>query len=84
MDRWTELARACTSEGDELVLRERAGCVELRCNGWELMSNRAHYSEEALAILACEWIAMKHAVHSPPPLEGGGGFCCWPWSARLT
>ncbi len=54
MDRWTELARACSENGDELVLRERAGTVELRCNGWELMSNRAHHSEAALAVLACE------------------------------
>ena len=54
MDEWIELARALTSAGDLLVLRERTGCVELRCNGWELMSNRAHHSEEALAAFACE------------------------------
>jgi spermidine synthase len=54
MDRWTELARTSTAAGDELVLRERAGTVELRCNGWELMSNRAHHSESALAELACD------------------------------
>ncbi|HVB69299.1 MAG TPA: hypothetical protein VNE67_15740 [Acetobacteraceae bacterium] len=57
MDGWSELARARTNAGDLLVLRERAGCVELRCNGWELMSNRAHHSETALAVLACAWIA---------------------------
>jgi spermidine synthase len=56
MDPWTELARAHTDVGDELVLRERAGTVELRCNGWELMSNRAHHSEQVLAALACEQI----------------------------
>ncbi len=57
---WTELGRACTGAGDELLLRERAGCVELRCNGWELMSNRAHHSETALARLACEHLADAH------------------------
>jgi spermidine synthase len=50
---WTELARTRTAAGDELVLRERAGAFEIRCNGWELMSNRAHHSESALARLAC-------------------------------
>jgi hypothetical protein len=56
---WTELARARSSNGDDLLLRERAGCIELRCNGWELMSNRAHYSEERLAALACTQIGVR-------------------------
>lgn len=53
MQAWTELARTRTAGGDELVLRERAGVFEIRCNGWELMSNRAHHSESVLARLAC-------------------------------
>jgi hypothetical protein len=82
MDGWNELARASTATGDELVLRERAGCVELRCNGWELMSNRAHHSETALAALACA----HQDQDAPPPLVGGGwGEGCgppWPADAR--
>jgi spermidine synthase len=70
MDGWTELACAHTSTGDLLSLRERAGHVELRCNGWELMSNRAHQSEEALAILACAQITAT----APRVLIGGLGF----------
>lgn len=73
MNHWIELARARTTNGDELLLRERAGCVELRCNGWELMSNRAHHSEEALAILACEAMPRPRTERgqaaSPPPPE---------------
>jgi spermidine synthase len=49
-----ELARATTACGDELVLRERMGTFEIRCNGWDLMSNRAHYSEQWMARIACE------------------------------
>jgi spermidine synthase len=70
MDGWTELACAHTSAGDLLVLRECAGHVELRCNGWELMSNRAHQSEEALAVLACQRIT----AIAPHVLIGGLGF----------
>lgn len=36
------------------MLRHRAGCFEIRINGWELMSNRAHHSEDVLALLTCE------------------------------
>jgi len=51
---WRELARATSLCGDELVLRERAGTFEIRCNGWDLMSNRAHYSEQWMARSACK------------------------------
>jgi spermidine synthase len=66
---WTELARGITPAGDELVLRCREGIFEIRFNGWDLMSNRAHRSEEAMAHLACE------ALESPAPrvLIGGLG-----------
>jgi spermidine synthase len=68
---WTELARARTAEGDELVLRQRGGIFEIRCNGWELMSNRAHHSEEQAAILACEGLT-EHG-DAPEILVGGLG-----------
>jgi spermidine synthase len=51
---WREVARTTTAGGDELVLRERVGIFEIRCNGWDLMSNRAHYSEEWMARMACQ------------------------------
>ncbi|HUB11629.1 MAG TPA: hypothetical protein VMB34_06695 [Acetobacteraceae bacterium] len=70
MSLWTELARARTASGHLLVLRERAGCIELRCNGWDLMSNRAHHSEEALAALACTHVGSS----APAILIGGLGF----------
>ncbi len=54
MDRWIELARAATPEGDELLLRGRNGDFEIRFNGRELMSSRMSRSEEALARLVCE------------------------------
>jgi spermidine synthase len=50
---WRELAHATTACGDELLLRERSGTFEIRCNGWDLMSNRAHYSEQWMARIAC-------------------------------
>lgn len=68
-ERWEEIASARTSAGEELVLRRRGGVCEIRCNGLELMSNRAHRSEEALAALAlCELTAA-----SPRILVGGLG-----------
>jgi spermidine synthase len=54
MDQWLEIARAQTRGGEHLVLRQRGGLFEIRCNGWELMSSRSHYSEEVMAHLACE------------------------------
>jgi spermidine synthase len=50
---WIELDRAATQDGGEISLRCRDGIYEIRINGWELMSNRAHRSEEALAALTC-------------------------------
>jgi spermidine synthase len=66
---WEELARARSFAGDELILRHRSGLFEIRCNGYELMSNRAHRSEEALARLALE------ELEAPAPriLVGGLG-----------
>src|SRR5579859_864385 len=50
---WGELSQARTPQGGAMVLRCRDGIYEIRINGWELMSNRAHRSEEAMAELAC-------------------------------
>ena len=66
----TCLATARASDGRELVLYERAGVYTLRVGGWELMSSRAHGSEEALARVAC-----AHLLSHPAPrvLVGGLG-----------
>jgi len=61
MDPWIELSCASTPAGDELLLRQRADCFEIRLNGWELMSNRSHHSEEIMAVLACEQLAGEAA-----------------------
>jgi spermidine synthase len=52
MERWIELARAQTPQGDTMVLRRRAGEFEIRFNGWELISTRTSGSEKALPRLA--------------------------------
>jgi spermidine synthase len=65
------LARETTPEGDELVLSRRDGTYSLSVGGQELMTSRAHGSEEALARLACEAIAEKR---TPRVLVGGLGF----------
>ena len=66
---WHELQRATTALGDELALRERAGAFEIRCNGWELMSNRAHYSEQWMGRTACQ----RLPTNAPRVLIGGLG-----------
>jgi spermidine synthase len=70
METWTEISRATTATGDELVLRLRAGVYEIRCNGWDLMSNRAHASEQEMARLALAAIGDRMA---PRILIGGLG-----------
>jgi spermidine synthase len=65
---WTELAHAPMPDGGELTLRRCGDIFEIRCNGWELMSNRAHRSEEAMARLACAGLA-----GAPRVLIGGLG-----------
>lgn len=52
MERWTELARAATPQGDALILRQRGGDYDIRFNGWEVMASRGARSEQALARLA--------------------------------
>jgi spermidine synthase len=68
-DCWREIDRAQTTNGDELILRHRGGVYEMRCNGWDLMSNRAHVSEEALARLGLQAVAAA----APRILIGGLG-----------
>jgi spermidine synthase len=65
------LAREKTKEGDELVLSRRDGVYHLSVAGEELMTSRAHGSEEALARLACAALAEKK---TPCVLVGGLGF----------
>ncbi len=64
---WEEIDRARTISGDELILRRRAGVYEIRCNGWDLMSNRAHASEQELARLA-----LKEVLAPRPHILIGG------------
>lgn len=52
--RW--LASTRTPDGREMVLYERGGAFTLRVDGRELMTSRAHGSEEALARAACSGI----------------------------
>lgn len=49
MNIWTELARASTAVGDEIILRRRNDLYEIRYNGVELMCDSSHQSEEFLA-----------------------------------
>ena len=65
---WAELARARAAGGETLVLRRRGGIFEIRCDGWDLMSNRAHHSEQALGQLGCAGLA-----GAPRVLIGGLG-----------
>jgi spermidine synthase len=65
------LAQDRTPDGEELVLYRRDGVYFLRVGGLELMSSRAHGSEETLARLACEAIAGRKR---PRMLIGGLGF----------
>jgi spermidine synthase len=66
------LARERTPEGDELVLARRAGIYHLTIEGEELMTSRAHGSEQALARLACEALGERKAP--PRVLVSGLGF----------
>jgi len=65
------LARERTPEGDELVLSRRDGVYRLSIAGEELMTSRAHGSEEAMACLACAALAEEK---TPRVLVGGLGF----------
>ena len=64
------LDRRLTPDGKELILYERDGVYTIRVDGQELMSSRAHGSEEALARLTLD--ALDEA-QSPRVLVGGLG-----------
>jgi len=61
--------RSTTPDGKEVVLYERDGVYTIRVGGYELMSSRAHGSEEEMAALA--FAAVK--ARSPHILVGGLG-----------
>lgn len=61
--------RAVTPDGKALILYERDGVYSIRVNGLELMSSRAHGSEEALARLVLAQVSHP----SPTVLVGGLG-----------
>ncbi len=60
---------ATTPDGTELVLYERDGVFTIRVDGLELMSSRAHGSEETMAELVLADTAARH----PRVLVGGLG-----------
>lgn len=53
MKQWEVLDRAPGPDGAELILYRREDEFVIRVDGYELMSSRAHGSEEAMAELAC-------------------------------
>ena len=63
------LGRASTPDGGEIVLYERDGAYFIRVNGLELMTSRAHGSEEDLARLALAKVRRQE----PRVLVGGLG-----------
>lgn len=69
MTLWTELARAATAAGDEILLRRRGDIHEIRFNGIELMSNITWRSEAVLA----ERSLRRRGLEAPRVLIGGLG-----------
>jgi spermidine synthase len=63
------LGRSSTPDGGEVVLYERDGAYTIRVNGLELMSSRAHGSEEDLARLTLAKVESRR----PKVLVGGLG-----------
>lgn len=66
---WSELDRAATAAGDEILLRSRGDLYEIRFNGIELMSNLHHQSERILA----ERALRRHGSPGARVLIGGLG-----------
>jgi spermidine synthase len=67
---WETIAKARAPDGGELVLYHRGGEFVIRVDGRELMSSRAHGSEEMMAELAC---AQARTAEAPRVLVGGLG-----------
>jgi spermidine synthase len=51
---WETLGKARAPDGGELVLYRRGGELSIRVDGRELMSSRAHGSEEIMATMTCQ------------------------------
>ena len=64
------LDRVETPDGEELVLVRRGDVYTLRLGGWELMSSRAHGSEQALAEIPLA--LLKGAGRTQPRVLVGG------------
>ena len=69
MTLWTEIARADTTAGDDIILRRRDDIYEIRFNGIELMSSLNCQSETVLA----ERSARLHGAAARRVLIGGLG-----------
>lgn len=69
MTLWTELDRAITAAGDDIILRQRGEIYEIRFNGIELMSNLTWRSEAVLA----ERSIRRHGDAEASVLIGGLG-----------
>jgi spermidine synthase len=84
---WEKLGAARAPDGGELVLYQRGGEFVIRVDGRELMSSRAHGSEERMAELTCAELSAQ-----PRVLIGGLGMGftlaatlrCVPPSAQVT
>ncbi len=67
---WVPVERVATPAGGELVLWRREGDYQIRIDGLELISSRAHASEEAVAKLGC---AGLEGLQAARVLVGGLG-----------
>ena len=67
---WQILARTNTPDGDELVLRQRGDEYTIRVGNSELMSSRAHLSEDTLGAHGAGAVAKRS---TPRVLIGGLG-----------
>lgn len=65
----TTIDRATTADGEEILLYQRDGVFTIRVGGLELMSSRAHGSEEAMA----ELVLGRLTERTPRILVGGLG-----------
>jgi spermidine synthase len=68
--RWEKIGTARDPDGSELILYQDGSQFMIRADGRELMSSRAHASEEALAEITCRAL---ESVPTPDVLVGGLG-----------
>ncbi len=62
MKKWTELEQVKTPDGSTLSLAVHDTVYVLRVNGRELMSSRHSFSEQQLAVVACQPLFEKRGV----------------------